>query len=51
MEKIVLITLEMVSARHAAWLKQHGIPVRVMLSLEMIGYFTDASHSQGFPLS
>lgn len=41
---------QMGSAVHAASLLQQDIPVRVMFSLEMIGYFTDASHSQGFPL-
>ncbi|NOT55181.1 MAG: M28 family peptidase [Deltaproteobacteria bacterium] len=38
------------SAVHATSLRQHNIPVRVMFSLEMIGYFTDAPHSQRFPL-
>ncbi len=37
------------SAIHAQALKQRGIHVRVMFSLEMIGYFTDAPHSQRFP--
>jgi Peptidase family M28 len=38
------------SAVHATSLRQHNIPVRVMFSLEMIGYFTDAPRSQHFPL-
>ena len=38
------------SAVHAASLRQQNIPVQVMFSLEMIGYFTDAPHSQRFPL-
>ena len=38
------------SAVHAASLRQQNIPVRVMFSLEMIGYFTDTPHSQRFPL-
>jgi peptidase M28-like protein len=38
------------SAVHAASLRRQNIPVRLMLSLEMIGYFTDAPHSQRFPL-
>jgi Zn-dependent M28 family amino/carboxypeptidase len=41
---------QMGSAVHAASLLQQDIPVRVMFSLEMIGYFTDAPHSQSFPL-
>ena len=39
------------SAVHAASLKKEGVPVRIMLSLEMIGFFSDADNSQGFPLS
>jgi len=37
------------SAVHAASLKQQGIQVRAMFSLEMIGYFSDAPGSQAFP--
>lgn len=44
-------TAQMGSAIHARSLKKQGIPVRVMFSLEMIGYFTDAPHSQSFPVS
>jgi Zn-dependent M28 family amino/carboxypeptidase len=44
-------TQNMGSAVHAATLKQQNVPVRMMLSLEMIGYFTDAPYSQRFPLS
>ena len=39
------------SAVHVASLVKHDIPVRVMFSLEMIGYFTDAPQSQRFPFS
>lgn len=39
------------SAVHAQSLQQRGIAVRIMLSLEMIGYFTDVPHSQRFPFS
>ncbi len=39
------------SARHAALLKEQGVPVRIMFSLEMIGFFRDAENSQSFPLS
>jgi Zn-dependent M28 family amino/carboxypeptidase len=44
-------TAQMGSAIHARSLKKRGILVRVMFSLEMIGYFTDTPHSQSFPLS
>ena len=39
------------SAVHARSLKQQGVFVRVMFSLEMIGYFSDVPNSQQFPLS
>jgi hypothetical protein len=45
-----LLSAPMGSAVHAASLRQQKIPVRVMFSLEMIGYFTEAPHSQRFPL-
>lgn len=45
-----LLSAPMGSAVHAASLRQQNIPVQVMFSLEMIGYFTDAPHSQRFPL-
>lgn len=38
------------SAVHARSLEEKGVRVRAMLSLEMIGYFTDAPASQSFPL-
>jgi Zn-dependent M28 family amino/carboxypeptidase len=38
------------SAVHAASLKERGIPVRAMIALEMIGYFTDAPGRQQYPL-
>ena len=39
------------SAVHAQSLQAQGVPVRVMVSLEMIGYFNDAPNSQRFPAS
>lgn len=39
------------SAIHAASLKKAGIPIRVMFSLEMIGYFSDTPDSQHYPLA
>jgi Zn-dependent M28 family amino/carboxypeptidase len=39
------------SAVHAASLKSQGFAVRAMLSLEMIGYFSDQPDSQQYPLS
>lgn len=39
------------SAVHAASLRRRGVRVRVMMSLEMIGYFTDAPGSQKLPLA
>jgi hypothetical protein len=35
---------------HAKSLTEAGIPVRAMISLEMIGYFSDLPHSQQYPL-
>jgi Zn-dependent M28 family amino/carboxypeptidase len=42
-------TESMGSAVHAESLKSRGVKVRAMISLEMIGYFSDAPESQGFP--
>jgi hypothetical protein len=42
---------QMGSAMHAKALKREGAVVRVMFSLEMIGYFSDARDSQHFPSS
>src|SRR5262245_54992506 len=42
---------QMGSAMHAKALKREGAVVRVMFSLEMIGYFGDAPDSQHFPIS
>jgi len=39
------------SAVHASSLKEQGFVVRAMLSLEMIGYFTDEADSQHYPVS
>lgn len=44
-------TDKMGSAIHAADINSKGIPVRIMISLEMIGYFSDEDNSQSFPLS
>ncbi len=43
------MTAQMGSAVHARSLKKEGALVRAMLSLEMIGYFSDAEGSQHFP--
>ncbi|HEX2236918.1 MAG TPA: M28 family peptidase, partial [Gammaproteobacteria bacterium] len=42
-------TQRMGSAVHAHSLKERGVPVRAMLSLEMLGYFTDVPDSQHYP--
>jgi Zn-dependent M28 family amino/carboxypeptidase len=42
-------TADMGSVHHARRLKDEGADVRAMLSLEMIGYFSDAPGSQRFP--
>ncbi|MGD8250716.1 MAG: M28 family peptidase [Desulfobacterales bacterium] len=42
-------TPHMGSRFHARSLKTQGVSVRGMISLEMIGFFTDASDSQRFP--
>jgi Zn-dependent M28 family amino/carboxypeptidase len=39
------------SMRHARALREQGHEVRLMLSLEMIGYFDDAPGSQRYPMS
>lgn len=38
------------SAVHARALKDEDVDVRLMISLEMIGYFSDARDSQAFPI-
>jgi Zn-dependent M28 family amino/carboxypeptidase len=43
-------TPEMGSAHHAAALAEAGVRVRAMLSLEMLGYFSDAPDSQHYPV-
>ena len=43
-------TPQMGSAVHASSLRREGVQVRAMISLEMIGYFTNAPNSQRFPL-
>lgn len=42
-------TQRMGSAVHARALKTQGAPVRAMFALEMLGYFSDAPDSQGYP--
>lgn len=42
-------TADMGSAHHAAQLKQEGVEVELMISLEMIGYFDDTPGSQSYP--
>ena len=44
-------TPDMGSAVHAKTLKENGVDVVVMISLEMIGYFTDEPDSQEYPFS
>ena len=44
-------TPDMGSAHHARALRERGVGVRLMISLEMIGYFSDAPGSQAFPVS
>lgn len=44
-------TDKMGSVFHANSLQQRGIPVRMMISVEMIGYFNDDQDSQHYPLS
>lgn len=43
-------TDDMGSARHAQSLSQNNRPVELMISLEMIGYFSDEPNSQNFPI-
>ncbi len=42
-------TQRMGSFVHARSLKQQGVPVRAMFSLEMLGFFSDAPNSQRYP--
>lgn len=42
---------DMGSYRHALSLKERNQPVRLMLSIEMIGYFNDEPGSQNYPLA
>lgn len=42
-------TPHMGSVHHARSIADHGVRVRAMLSLEMIGYFSDAEDSQEYP--
>jgi hypothetical protein len=44
-------TPHMGSVVHAESLRKEGIAVKAMVSLEMIGYFSDAADSQNFPVS
>ncbi|MBI5241159.1 MAG: M28 family peptidase [Elusimicrobia bacterium] len=43
-------TPHMGSARHAAALRRDGVRIRAMISLEMIGTFSDAAGSQRYPM-
>ena len=43
-------TPHMGSVQHAVFLKKTGVKVRAMISLEMIGYFSDAPGSQAYPI-
>ena len=43
-------TEQMGSFVHAKSLKDEGIKIDLMISLEMIGYFSDDPHSQSFPI-
>lgn len=43
-------TTGMGSSVHATSLRNQNVQVRVMISLEMIGYFSDAPNSQSFPI-
>lgn len=43
-------TENMGSAVHARSLRARGLAVKLMISLEMIGYFSDEPNSQGFPM-
>jgi Zn-dependent M28 family amino/carboxypeptidase len=42
---------DMGSYQHAQLLKREGVAVKAMISLEMIGYFSDEAKSQHFPLA
>jgi Zn-dependent M28 family amino/carboxypeptidase len=44
-------TAHMGSVVHAQSLREAGVKVKAMFSLEMIGYFSDAPDSQSFPVS
>lgn len=50
-EPPAFMTDSMGSAVHARSLRARGVPVRAMLSLEMLGYFDDRPRSQGYPLT
>ena len=43
-------TKNMGSAVHAKSLRERGVSVKLMISLEMIGYFSDNENSQSFPI-
>ena len=43
-------TENMGSAVHAKSLRERGVSVKLMISLEMIGYFSDNENSQSFPI-
>jgi len=49
LEESAFATDQMGSVRHARALKQEGVDVRLMISLEMIGYYSDKAGSQDAP--
>ena len=44
-------TLEMGSFHHAKLLRDANVPVKLMVSLKSLGYFTNEQHSQRYPFS
>lgn len=44
-------TPKMGSAKHVGHLREYGVVCRYMISLEMIGYFSDERGSQNYPIS
>jgi Zn-dependent M28 family amino/carboxypeptidase len=44
-------TEQMGSAHHAAMLRREGVALRAMISVEAVGYFSEAPGSQSYPVS
>lgn len=42
-------TAQMGSRVYAHWLRESGVPVSAMISLETIGFYSDRHHSQNYP--